>query len=204
MKIDNIRIYGLEESLVASGYPMKDNLQVVENYMNYQMQDMEPHFKRGKKLGSVKPGTGHDCYLKGIITQFDLTAPQYFWMQWERYHFQDIISSQSKMHKLLNMNIESQCNEYVNYNSITNLERLITNYKKQKELGASKETLDELYQGIVSNVPMGLELTARVTTNYLQNKTVYKQRKNHKLKEWHYYCEVLAGMPYFLELIGEK
>ena len=63
--------------------------------------------------GSVPAGSGHDCFLKGVVVQADITAPQYWWLQWQRYHFHDIISSESKMYGILKMNIDVQCNEYV-------------------------------------------------------------------------------------------
>ena len=51
---------------------------------------------------------------------------------------------------------------------------------------------------------MGFELTARFTSNYLQEKSIRNQRKGHKLEEWTYYREWQDKLPYFLELIGEK
>jgi len=90
MKIENIKVYGLEQAVKVSGYPMQN-----ENYSE----------ERAKRLGSCQPGAGHDCFLKGIIVTADITAPQYFWLQFQRYHFADIISSESKMHCLTKMNL---------------------------------------------------------------------------------------------------
>ena len=60
------------------------------------------------------------------------------------------------------------------------------------------------FMTLVSNCPMGLELFMRVSTNYLQLKTIYKQRKNHKLKEdWGAICNMIEGLPYS-ELIVKK
>ena len=52
--------------------------------------------------------------------------------------------------------------------------------------------------------PMGLELTARVTTNFLQLKTIYNQRKNHKLPEWLQFCEFIKSLPFAEEFIIGK
>ena len=69
----------MQESLIASGYPMLVDIT--------QHQTNETLMKRGTKLGQATPGSGHDCFLKGITIQFDLTAPEYFWRQMDRYHF---------------------------------------------------------------------------------------------------------------------
>lgn len=66
--------------------------------------------------------------------------------------------------------------------------------------------LYDCYMRIISNCPMGAELTVHVSTNYEQLATIYKQRKNHKLKEdWGAFCEFIEQLPYAKELIlGEE
>lgn len=187
MKIENRRIYGLEDAIIASGYPMevKEELKAVAEQKDYN---------RAIKLGSVNSGTGHDCYLKGIIYQSDVTAPQYWWMQMQRYHFSDIVSSQSKMHRITKMDLEQQCNKYVLPETKNILDKLVSEYNSNKS--------PENFQKIIANTPMGLELKARITTNYLQLKTIYDQRKNHRLEEWQYFCDEVKNLPKFLELTG--
>ena len=174
MKIENTKVYGLDESIIASGYPMSANI-----------DDVDYNNKRAEKLAKAKPGTGHNCYLKGVTIQADITAPQYWWLQYGRYHFADIVSSQSKMHRITNMDIAEQCNRYVDERAIELLESIIDRYNQGFDS----------FQRVVSNCPMGLNLTARITSNYLQEKTIYQQRKNHKLAEWQYYCDWLKGLP---------
>jgi len=190
MYLENINVYGLEESLIASGYPMR---------VDVKMRDVtENDIKRAKKLGNAKSGSAHDNYLKGILVQFDLTLPQYAWQQLQRYHFIDFVSSQSKMHKLTKMDIKKQCNEYVDEIVISNLEKHIKEFN-------SKETFDnELYQKIIANTPMGLKLTARMSTNYLQLKTIYAQRRGHKLIEWREVCKEFENLPYFMDIAVAK
>ena len=175
MKIERVKVYGLDESVKASGYPMSTDTTEVR-YSD----------ERAEKLAKAKPGTGHNCFLKGVVVQADITAPQYWWLQYGRYHFADIVSSQSKMHRITEMDIADQCNTHVDDRVIELLESIVERYN---------EGFDT-FQRVVANCPMGLELTARVTSNYLQEKTIYQQRKNHKLEEWHYYCDWLESLPY--------
>lgn len=74
------------------------------------------------------------------------------------------------------MSIEESCIDYVTENIINEVNKLINIYNENKT--------DENYKKVLYNIPSGLQLTARVTTNYLQLKTMLKQRKNHRLQEW--------------------
>lgn len=194
MKIYNVNVYGLNESIYASGYPMKTNIN--EEMKVVPSKFYENDIQRAKNLGNAKSGSGHDCYLKGIIVQFDLKAPEYFWRQFDRYHFHDYISSQSKMHCIFKMNIEDMCNKYVDKRIIEILKEKINTYNQNPS--------QENFQYVISNCPMGFELTARITSNYLQEKSIRYQRKNHKLEEWTYYCNWQNTLPMFKELcLGE-
>lgn len=208
MNIQNVRVYGLEESIMASAYPMQTT---TENW-DVGIKIVEPKdVKRAIHLGHAKSGSGHDCYLKGIVVQYDLTAPEYFWRQFDRYHFHDYISSMSKMHCILKFDISKICNKYVNKKVIEVVEDYINAYNNYDEYVdkctkfntpiSEIETKQELFQYILSNTPMGLELTARITDNYLQLKSKHSQRENHKLEEWHYYCDWMKTLPKFKELV---
>jgi len=169
----------LEESKQGAGMPMS--------------VDASPKVpKMVKKLGKARAGSGHDCFLKGIRVMFDLTATQFEWMQIERYTFFDIVSSQSKMHKLLEMDIRKQIHYGVSETAISALEEAIYNFN---EGGIN---VDEL----MCNVPCGLLLTARCSTNYMQLKVMYNQRKNHKLEGWQGFVEFCNNLPEFNELTG--
>lgn len=210
MLITNTRVYGLEESIVASGYPMLikpyterqfkqtviDMLteQGAYKHENKNIFEENKHFKRFMKLSKAKVGSGHNCALKGVIVQMDVKAPQYFWQQLQRYHFIDIISSMSKVHCLSKMDINTSTNDMVTETAKSNLNGAIQDNIEGK---ADFDTM-------MSNVPMGLELTARLTTNYLQLRTIYEQRKNHKSVQWRGFCEWIKTLPYAKELITNE
>ena len=174
MIIEHVEIYGLAESIKASGFPKGND---------------DINYSRVERLGSCSTGTGHDCFLKGITVQADITAPQYFWLQFGRYHFADIVSSESKMHTILEMDLDEKCNEYVNAGIIGILKNMIEEHKA--------DPCSYGFQRIVASCPMGLMLKARITTNYLQLKTILQQRKNHKLVEWRMFCQWVEELPEF-------
>ena len=168
--VQNWKVFGLEDSVRASKYPMAVNV----NDVAYGITDTV------RKLAKSEKGSGHDQFLTGIIVQFDLTFSIKAWTEAQRYHFLDFVSSQSTMHRITRLDPMMQCNEYVDIGTINVLQRLIAQYNEHPTA--------ENYLRVLYNVPTGFRLTARMTTNYRQLKTIYAQRKNHRLNEWQSFC----------------
>ena len=183
----------LDYSIKASKYPMA----VDTKDCSFELT------KTAKKLGQSGKGEGHDQVLTGIRIAFDLTFSIKAWVELERYRFVEFVSSQSTMHRITKLDIRKQCNKYVWDSTIAKLQEKVNEYNllDDKESDYSKE----LYLEILYNVPSGFELTARLTTNYRALKTVYAQRKNHRLPEWREFCQWIKELPYFKELVlGEE
>ena len=193
--VSNVRVYGLDEAIRAAKYPKA-----------VELDGLTAELTKGIKACSTCPtGTGHDNFLKGIIVQFDLTISEKAWLQAERYRFLDFVSSCSMMHKLQNMNPRTQCNRYVDPRVIDVLNEKIGEYNRllnvRKEgIAVTDETLKEARLEMLYNAPLGFELTAAMTTNYLQLKTILQQRRNHLLPDWQVVCDLIESLPRFLEL----
>ena len=202
MKIENVRIYDLEESIVASGFPMLPYVDAVKfeddvkTLRSWTVDGSNPHYQRALRLASAPDGSGHRNFLSGIIVSFNVTGTNAWWMQFERYHFAQIVSSMSKMHRLKKM-VESKFAQPFDPKSMIKADTWLLLYELMQDVEAKKEPEEKL----IYECPMGLELTARITTNYLQLRTIYVQRKNHKLKEWRDFCEWIASLPYAKEFI---
>lgn len=226
--ISNLNIFGIADSMWASGYPMLSNngddfdtyyqaqaidtyFEVEKNEENYDyvrkflpenaaltLDEVKKAINRSKKLGKAPLGSGHDNYLNGCVAQFDLTFTVKAWTEAERYHFFDFVSSQSTMHRLQKMDIAKSCIKYVDSRVIDVSEELVRKYNENPTL---ENRLKMLY-----SCPTGLKLTARMTTNYRQLKTIYHQRKNHTLPEWRRFCQQLVNdFPMFEELcLGDE
>lgn len=216
LEVKNIKVYDLEESVIASRNAMRVEMP------EYSPQEFEESLKRAIKLANTPNGSGHQTFLSGIRVSFDLKYPNYISPELQRYHFFDIVTSSSKMHRLVNMDLDMCCNEYVTEESIKEMRRHIDVYNSIKKdevtdswvfcLKGGKSKIahnkqDALYYAFmmcISNCVQGIELFMRCSTNYLQLKTIYHQRKNHKLKEdWQEgFCrDFVEKLPYAKELI---
>ncbi len=156
---------------------------------------------RTYSLFSVPTGTGHDNALKGIVVQFDLTMTPKMSVELERYHFIDFVSSQSTMHRITKFNLDEAYIEYVDPRAIEIMKEKVRQYN---ETDPSSDRAKQLYLEILYTNPCGICLTARMTTNYQQLKTIYLQRRNHRLPEWQTFCDWVETLPYFMDFCIEK
>ena len=181
--ISNVQVYGLEESIKRSKYPMSTDTSTCTT---------EPT-KTTYSLGRASVGSGHDNWLNGVIVQFDLTFTNKAWVEAERYHFLDFVSSQSTMHRITKFDLDKAYIEYTDPRMIEIMQQLVDQYN-------ADPTPDNYLKVLYSN-PAGFKITAGMTTNYRQLKTIYYQRKNHRLPEWRVFTEWIETLPMFKELI---
>ena len=201
--ISDVKIYGIDESIKASKYPMA----VDTNKCTYEITD------RTRQLGNVQTGTGHDNFLKGIVVQFDWKFTPKLSVEVERYHFIDFVSSQSTMHKITKFDLDKAYINYVDQRCVDVIKEKVEDYNTLQEkikvaTDRDKFALQEIakvkYLEILYSNPCGMFLTARMTTNYQQLKTIYQQRRNHRLPEWQWYCDWIENLPHFKELCLTK
>ena len=188
--IKNVQIYGLEESIRASKFPMAVDTDKCTSEIT----------ERTISLGSVATGTGHDNFLKGIIVQFDWTFTPKCSVEVERYHFIDFVSSQSTMHRITKFDLDKAYIEYVDKVIINRMKCLVERYNAMTKEQQNSEEGKKLYLKILYSNPCGMFLTARMTTNYQQLVTIYHQRRHHRLPEWQVFCDWIETLPHFKEL----
>ena len=194
--ISNIKVYDLEESMHAAGYPMRTDLN--------EAPDFTKDWDRAQRLTKAsKFNAAHAQFLTGIVVNFDLTFSNKAWIEAERYRFLNFVSSQSTMHCITKFGLRAQCNEYVDERIITIVQEYIDLYNSLT--AQDEETIEfkkNLYLKILYNLPPGFQLTARMTTNYRCLLNIYNQRHDHRLPEWREFCnQLLEELPFFRELV---
>lgn len=181
----NTKVYGLDESIIRSKYPKSVdiaelNTDVTKGILALAQSDM---------------GEGHDNFLNGIVVQFDLTLSIKAWVEAQRYHFLDFVSSQSTMHKIAMFDIDKQCCKYVSPAIIAEVNRLKDIY--------NADPTPENYLNLLYNIPTGFRYTAGMTTNYRQLKTIRNQRPTHRIPEWPLFCKWIDSLPHSEFITGK-
>ena len=204
--VSNVKIYDLEESLHAAGYPMRTSTEWEEA--------PSATLKRGIALSKAADWVGaHDQFLTGIRVSFDLTCSNKMWVEAERYRFLEFVSSQSTMHRITKFDLEQSYNGYVDIRVIHIMQEKIDQYNElqsalretdpdnEYEIRRLTNLLTQKYLEILYTNPAGFTLTARMTTNYRCLKNIWRQRRHHRLPEWREFCKWIETLPYAKELI---
>lgn len=176
-RITNTKVYGLTESIKRAKYPMAVDIAALNSSITPGVIS----------LAGCEKGTGHDNWLNGVIVQFDLTYTVKAWTEAERYHFLDFVSSQSTMHRIAQFDLDKQYDEHVDPRIIEIVKKLRDRYNETKD--------PEDYLRLLMSNPCGFQLTAGMTTNYRQLKTIYAQRRTHRLPEWREFCAWIETLP---------
>jgi len=227
MKITNVKVYGLTDSIVASGLPMlsqfdeyafQEESAAIQRRLSgeetqFGASAVDRHLARAKTLSGCAGGESHDCFLCGVVVQMNVTAPRYWWPEFQRYHFADIVSSTSTMHRL--STFVRRMAELRESGDLDVLETEKARHFAPETDRAAIEAFVSAAAAILSKdggnigalkacLPEGWLQTARITTNYRQLKTWVLQRSTHRLREWRDLCEWIHTLPLFDELTTGK
>ena len=164
--------------------------------MMYIVGDQD--FKLMKSL--VKAGSDHSKFLRMIGISMDIVSHQVWWAEFDTYKVGTVRDSCSKMHTIHIKSFEPDdfSHEGIDevggttkvqfMNTLAELEHLRVMFNKTKE--------KKYWRAIIELLPSGYNMRATVTLNYAVARNQYHARKNHKLDEWHDYCDILKNLPY--------
>lgn len=219
MRTDNFTKYDLKKEIMSVTYWLRDLdfnrheiiesedengrkfLGIESNLNHTYWKEFGKYYRRGKALGQVKPGSGHNSMYKGVTFNMVIKFPLYWLKEYQRYHFTDIISSQSTMHKILEFDLSKMFTDEVDPRCISVIEELRDEYNKETDVDEKRK----IWRTIINSCPDGLHMVMGIQINYLQLVSIYNQRRNHKLKEeWGVFCDFIEELPLFKELLLEK
>ena len=152
-----------------------------------------------------KAGTDHGKFLRMIPIYVDITAPMYWWSEYDTYKVGTVANSCSKMHKIHAKRFEQEdfSIEYLDsyWKGCINSVISLLNVAREKYL----ETKDKKYWWqMIQLLPASYNQKRTIFLNYQVLKNIYFARKDHKLDEWHTFCDWIKTLPYAKELIFNK
>ena len=210
MRFENTSVYNIYNAILGARNPMNswNKSDSVFNGFNGKIENTvigKNDLELAQRL--IKAGSEHRKFLRQIFVSVDITAPLYWWKEFDTYKVGTVANSTSTMHKLASAPITIDCFEMGDYESelqkvnlpliwntvIYNLEWLRKRYN---------ETKDKRYwEELIRLLPESWLQTRTITMNYENILNMYHQRKNHKLSEWHKFCEWVESLPYAKELL---
>ena len=210
--ISNCEVYGLEAAIRGMRNPMNswDKSDTIFGFFSSQVDIGGNDLALMQKL--VLAGDDHAKFLRFITVTLDITAPLYWWKQFDQYKVGTITNSCSTMHKihakeftLDDFSHEHLCGDTEHRDidepvGILNIVIDALNCARNDYL----ETKDKIYWWqMIQLLPSSYNQTRTVQLNYQVLKSMYFSRRNHKLDEWREFCLWCETLPYFKEIISE-
>ena len=213
MEINTIDVQGFEAAIRGMRNPLKSW------YMNdseWVTDDIDIWYEIGKKDMDLakrlwKAGTEHRKYLRQIQVWADITAPRYWWSEYDTYRVGTSANSESTMHKILQEDFDESDFEWPPFkNSDWDIEAEFRNYldllktvrDRANELDG--EDKEHMHQMLKAMLPESFLQMRTVNLNYETLATMYRQRKNHRLPQWREtFCSWIKTLPYSELITGE-
>ena len=145
-------------------------------------------------------GTDHRKFMRMIAVYMDITAPLYWWKEYDTYKVGTVANSCSTMHKISakEFTLDDFSHEHLQEDSIAVLESVIHTLNVHREWFNEKALDDPKidWWQMVQLLPSSYNQLRTVMLNYEVLANMYKSRKNHKLDEWRTFCEYIKAFPY--------
>ena len=234
LKIENTEVTGWEAAIRGMRNPMNswnksDSIFVEDGEChdicgnsgpyNGTVTDTETFFEMGEKDFDLmtrlrNSGTDHRKFMRMITVYLDITAPLYWWKEFDTYKVGTVANSCSTMHKIAakEFTMDDFSHEHLEGRALNTLENMVDelNYwrdyylvmKKQNVVGAYTKAKDIWWQ-MIQLLPSSYNQRRTVMLNYEVLANIYKSRRNHKLDEWHTFCDWIESLPYSELITGE-
>ena len=225
LKIENFEVLGWEAAIRGMRNPMNSWEKSDSNFFD----DSEGHVcnicqgRGSMSLIEIGPndldlmkrlrnaGTDHRKFMRMITVYLDITAPLYWWKEFDTYKVGTVANSCSTMHKIhaKEFTLEDFSCEHLTAESITfGLEPIIDILNKNRELYLQWKNIDEekktLWWQMIQLLPTSYNQKRTVMLNYEVLANIYKSRRNHKLNEWHTFCDWIEELPYSELITGKE
>ena len=156
-------------------------------------------------------GTDHRKFMRMIVVYCDITAPLYWWKEFDTYKVGTVANSCSTMHKIAakEFTLEDFSHEHLIVAGLNSLKRTIDDLNSAREgylderIKQNPEWRKEVWWQMIQLLPSSYNQRRTVMLNYEVLANIYKSRRNHRLDEWHTFCDWIEGLPYS-ELITGK
>ncbi len=153
----------------------------------------------------IKAGTEHRKFLRMIHVQTDMTAPLYVFKEYDTYKVATVANSTSTIHKLTSKPITMDCFEIDDMRDFERLyfQQLVDGCENYRQRYLQTKDVN-IWKALIRVLPESWLQTRTIDLNYETLRTIYHQRKYHKLTEWHTFCDWVKTLPYAKELITDE
>lgn len=205
LKIERDSVMNLENAMRGARNPMNSWNRMDSYYDeegNYQLGEND--LDLAKRLR--RAGSDHRKFMRQIFVSVDITAPLYWWKEYDTYKVATVANSTSTMHKIHSKPFEMEdfsC-DHMSENTKKEMEKVIAYLEVLRNQYLATKDKQHWYD-MIQFLPSSYNQMRTCSFNYETLVNIYFSRKNHKLEEWHTFCHWIETLPYAKELIlGEE
>ena len=202
IKIERTSVMNLENAIRGARNPMNSWGRMDSSYDdagNYVLGENDLDLAR--RL--ARAGSDHRKYLRQIFVSVDITAPLYWWKEFDTYKVGTVANSCSTMHKIHTKSFDRgdfSCDR-LDEGGLQALDALIFYLEAERQKFCADKDDRQPWHNMIQLLPTSYNQMRTVTMNYENLINIYYARKNHKLAEWHTLCDWIKSLPYATELI---
>lgn len=204
LKVERISVMNLENAMRGARNPLNSWARS-DSYYDENGQYILGENDLGLAKRLARAGSDHRKYLRQIFISVDVTAPMYWWKEYDTYKVATVANSTSTMHKIHSKEFSRDdfSLDKLDEDSIAFFDTIIA---KLEELRLKyNETKDKQYwYDIIQLLPSSYNQMRTCSLNYETLINIYYARKGHKLDEWHTFCDFIKTLPYAKDLIMIK
>ena len=201
LKIERVSVMNLENAIRGARNPMNSW------HLSDSHYDEEGNYVLGEKdldLAGRLCRAGSDLrkFVRMIFVSMDVTAPLYWWKEYDTYKVGTVANSCSTMHKIHSkpFTLEDFSHDHMTPDALSHFQDYIS-YLEQVRLRYLETKDKELWYDMIQLLPSSYNQLRTCTLNYENLISIYRARKDHKLQEWHTFCHAIEELPYASQLI---
>jgi hypothetical protein len=205
LKVERSAVMNMENAIRGARNPMNSWARMDSSY------DENGNFVLGqndldlaKRLANA--GSDHRKFLRQIFVSVDITAPLYWWKEFDTYKVGTVANSCSTMHKIHSKPFtrEDFSCDRMDEAALGALDSLIDFLEAERVKFCENKEDRQPWHNMIQLLPSSYNQMRTVTMNYENLINMYYARKNHKLAEWHTYCDWIMSLPYAEDIIAIK
>ena len=201
LKCERTSVMNIENAMRGARNPM-NSWDKSDSYYdeegNYQLGPNDMNLARRLRLA----GSDHRKFIRQIFVSVDITAPLYWWKEYDTYKVATVANSTSTMHKIHSkeFSIEDFSHDHLTEEGLESLKRTVEDLERIRLRFLEEKNKEDWYT-IIQLLPSSYQQMRTCTMNYESLINMYFSRKSHKLEEWHTFCDWIQTLPYAKELI---
>lgn len=201
IKLERTSVMNLENAMRGARNPMNSWGRMDSSYDEDGNFCLGPNdLDLGRRLR--KAGSDHRKFIRQIFVSVDITAPLYWWKEYDTYKVATVANSTSTMHKIHSkaFELDDFSHDHLTKDSLEFMGVIIDRLESIRQKFVAEKKKEDWYD-LIQLLPSSYNQMRTCTMNYETVVNIYFARRNHKLQEWHTFCHWIESLPYAKELI---